>query len=109
MDAGDAQQAAGCGAGGPWFREADAGCAHLDCPKHGRDPRLSHCMSQLALPALPAALGLQVTPSEADAMVRLLDRDGDGRIDYDEFQRFVVMLPSERGLQEEGLVAEPQS
>lgn len=45
------------------------------------------------------ALGLQATAAEAAAMVRLLDRDSDGRIDYDEFRRFVVMLPSvsERG------------
>lgn len=40
------------------------------------------------------ALGLAVTPSDAGAMVRLLDRDGDGRIDYDEFRRFIIMLPS---------------
>lgn len=34
---------------------------------------------------------------DAEHMVALLDSDGDGRLSFQEFQRYVVLLPSERG------------
>lgn len=42
-------------------------------------------------------LGLSVAPQEVDRMIQLLDRDGDRRICYQEFRRFVVLLPGGAG------------
>ncbi|EFN55456.1 hypothetical protein CHLNCDRAFT_133793 [Chlorella variabilis] len=39
------------------------------------------------------ALGLSVAPAEAERMVAMLDSNKDGRINYAEFRRFVVLLP----------------
>lgn len=38
-------------------------------------------------------LGPNINPEDISRMIRLLDRDGDGQIDLDEFKRFVILLP----------------
>mmetsp|Transcript_9066 Transcript_9066/g.27222 ORF Transcript_9066/g.27222 Transcript_9066/m.27222 type:complete len:424 (+) Transcript_9066:234-1505(+) len=38
-------------------------------------------------------LGHNIKPDDADRMIKLLDKDGNGQIDLDEFRRFVVLLP----------------
>lgn len=42
---------------------------------------------------LAAALGLDVSEAEAANMIELLDEDGDAHINYQEWRRFVVLLP----------------
>jgi hypothetical protein len=39
-------------------------------------------------------IGLPATDADAQKMIRLLDINGDDRISYDEFRRYVLMLPS---------------
>ncbi|KAL4444943.1 hypothetical protein ABPG77_003993 [Micractinium sp. CCAP 211/92] len=41
-----------------------------------------------------AALGLAVAEGDAEHMVALLDSDGDGMLSFQEFQRYMVLLPS---------------
>lgn len=38
-------------------------------------------------------VGHNIAPEDAERMIRLLDRDGDGQIDLHEFRRFAVLLP----------------
>lgn len=62
-------------------------CAPLAVMSNAWQPRRRPC------PA--AALGLSMSEGDAEHMVALLDGDGDGRLSFQEFQRYVVLLPSE--------------
>lgn len=38
--------------------------------------------------------GLPAKPEDAKKMIDLLDRDHDGRVSFDEFQRYLCLLPA---------------
>lgn len=49
-------------------------------------------------------VGHDIGPEDAERMIQLLDRDGDGQIDLHEFRRFVVLLPQNQ-LSHGGIIA----